>query len=557
MATRVVDKIVAESGLTREEAEALLEEFVSALRNEVYTTSEAIVPGIGSFRYVDGRLDFSPDKNLSGAVNVRFGSLEPIQIPDRRFDSIDDQRQTELSSEPEESTSDEPDFSEVQPDEPTEPEAPQSDGFQEDISDTEPSDPVVTPAGDSEEDSGEDDAEWRPPVWTDSSEIEDDEPIEPPAPFAPPTLSPVDEQPVFVRRDENEAADDDPGEAETEEPVSEFPSGDIPYVPGDHLSDEPTEPEAPQSDGFQEDISDTEPSDPVVTPAGDSEEDSGEDDAEWRPPVWTDSSEIEDDEPIEPPAPFAPPTLSPVDEQPVFVRRDENEAADDDPGEAETEEPVSEFPSGDIPYVPGDHLSDEDEYAPPPAGVIPPEGGRSRRRMSPAWFVSGAVVIILVVAGAYLLMSDRSVSDIPRIPDQQRRIEDDSASEALAVQAESDVQDEDVTDEPLPDQEIESPVEEYSPLYGDAIDTSVSRYTLIIASLPSRTSAEQVSDQWRERGIRSAVFSDSTPAGIRYRVGIGEFTTIASADSVRSRSEITPELPEGTWVLRYPATPAN
>ncbi len=436
MATRVVDKIVAESGLTREEAEALLEEFVSALRNEVYTTSEAIVPGIGSFRYVDGRLDFSPDKNLSGAVNVRFGSLEPIQIPDRRFDSIDDQRQTELSSEPEESTSDEPDFSEVQP-------------------------------------------------------------------------------------------------------------------------DEPTEPEAPQSDGFQEDISDTEPSDPVVTPAGDSEEDSGEDDAEWRPPVWTDSSEIEDDEPIEPPAPFAPPTLSPVDEQPVFVRRDENEAADDDPGEAETEEPVSEFPSGDIPYVPGDHLSDEDEYAPPPAGVIPPEGGRSRRRMSPAWFVSGAVVIILVVAGAYLLMSDRSVSDIPRIPDQQRRIEDDSASEALAVQAESDVQDEDVTDEPLPDQEIESPVEEYSPLYGDAIDTSVSRYTLIIASLPSRTSAEQVSDQWRERGIRSAVFSDSTPAGIRYRVGIGEFTTIASADSVRSRSEITPELPEGTWVLRYPATPAN
>jgi hypothetical protein len=204
----------------------------------------------------------------------------------------------------------------------------------------------------------------------------------------------------------------------------------------------------------------------------------------------------------------------------------------------------------------------EEEMMPPetpqPAADRPPAPSRQKRSGVP-WLLVGVVVLIFAAIGLFVLMSggEREVEPtdpiIEALPPADDEITDEDAFDDDAVPDEAPADEappeSPATDTPAP--------ETADPVYGESIDRSQSRYTLVIASLPSQGAAETVMNSWRNRGFRTDVFSETIDGVTRYRVGIGQFDTIDRADSVRSESAIASDLPEGTWVYRYPASSSN
>ncbi|MFW5955634.1 MAG: SPOR domain-containing protein [Rhodothermales bacterium] len=188
-----------------------------------------------------------------------------------------------------------------------------------------------------------------------------------------------------------------------------------------------------------------------------------------------------------------------------------------------------------------------------------------RRRSSAPWIVLATFLILLVGAGLYLYLTDDPASNGSHLaeqtgPDNPDLVDprDNEQVNAEDSDAELPEEEEAITETDAPGEAssaAESPPE--SPLFGESIDRSTSRYTLVVASLPSESSARQAVETWRQQGFRADVFAETVGGQTRYRVGVGQFESAETADSVRAESDVADQLPQGTWVYRYPARPAN
>lgn len=429
MPGRLVEKISAQLHLSDEEVSALLSSFVAALRDEVDTSGQAVVPGIGAFRSNGNGLEFVADDELVSLVNIRFSGLQPVEVAARGRHSTQPYEEEEATS-----------------------------------------------GGD--------------------------------------VLSAAAPSPAGKESVDNTGAELDDESAATRA----------------RATDEVTAPEPVEAP----------PSHPEET--GRLEEDEA-DDLEG----GITAASVARPEPVaheEPPPPAAP--VEPAEEPEVV-----ESAAADERQVAETEVVEPDDRPALVPPQPG---------APADRGAAR-RGDEARKKKSAApWMILGLVLILVAAVGLFMFLTDdegargpdAGVEDIPPVAQEEPPVDEESEQEA----AEDDgtaVEEGAPGEAPAP----ASQPEPMSPVYGESIERDVSRYTLVVASLPNEESAREEAEAWRRRGFRTGVFSEATPAGTRYRVAIGQFVSIQDADSVRSESDIASEFPEGTWVYRYPASPNN
>lgn len=192
---------------------------------------------------------------------------------------------------------------------------------------------------------------------------------------------------------------------------------------------------------------------------------------------------------------------------------------------------------------------------------VPPD----RNRSGTPWLLIGVIVIVLGIGGllALAIFGESDQPAQPPLTESLPQMDDEFASgDAIGDDMiEDDVIDDEAFIEDDPAEDLEPAPQPQTqpgdPLFGDAIDMTQSRYTLVITSLPSQGAAETVMNSWRNRGFRAAVFAETIDGVTRYRVGVGQFDTIAGADAARSEGNVAADLPEGTWVYRYPASTSN
>ena len=281
------------------------------------------------------------------------------------------------------------------------------------------------------------------------------------------------------------------------------------------------------------------------------------------PAVWEEERDVE--EAASAPEQFAPP-----------VQRTEFDADEDFADESEPE--VVEIGDTSMPAPRSgsdepdrvertgrpDLAQDPQPLRPPArrAASAPDDGDEERRRPKP-WLIAAIIVVMAGAAGLFVIQQDTSPDEVTFTFDNPPASQQPGPTQADAppptVEDAADAELDEPVDEPAaeePDvasaEPAATPTPPESPLRGEGIDRSVSRYTLVVGSLQSAAVADEVAEEWRNRGFRTDIFSETANGVTRYRVGIGQFETINAADAARS-GEIASQLPEGTWVYRYPA----
>ena len=93
------------------------------------------------------------------------------------------------------------------------------------------------------------------------------------------------------------------------------------------------------------------------------------------------------------------------------------------------------------------------------------------------------------------------------------------------------------------------PAPSADPLRSSAgIDRADGGFSWIVASEFSREPAERRVAAFREQGFRADVIAEEAAGRTRYRVALGQFTSIDEAD--RFRSDLPAGVPADTWLLR-------
>jgi SPOR domain len=75
------------------------------------------------------------------------------------------------------------------------------------------------------------------------------------------------------------------------------------------------------------------------------------------------------------------------------------------------------------------------------------------------------------------------------------------------------------------------------------------RYTLIVGSSPLRFDAAGSLKRFEQLGLPTAVLSEQTGTGERYRMAVGQYASASLADAQRQR--LSGRIPDGSWVYRY------
>ncbi len=100
-----------------------------------------------------------------------------------------------------------------------------------------------------------------------------------------------------------------------------------------------------------------------------------------------------------------------------------------------------------------------------------------------------------------------------------------------------------------PEPEPPAPPPSADPLRSTAgIDRADGGFSWIVASEFSREPAERRVAAFREQGFRADVIAEEANGRTRYRVALGQFTSIDEAD--RFRSDLPAGVPADTWLLR-------
>jgi hypothetical protein len=199
-----------------------------------------------------------------------------------------------------------------------------------------------------------------------------------------------------------------------------------------------------------------------------------------------------------------------------------------------------------------------------PSGDTEDRAPRQRRpdrdRNSSAGILIGLFVIIAAVAvGGYLLQqqgvfqSNEPGDASPPTAQQdaatgeQPAPANQSATPSDTAAAASTGQDTAATDDAPAD-----PTPGEAQTTASGIDPAAGGYTIVIASRQQRSLAENVVEQYQQElqdeGLPVEIIVGQSDGQTRYRVGVGQFSTIDAATAERDR--LADRLPDGAWVLR-------
>lgn len=539
MADALVTQLARALNLSPDAARHTLNHLVAALREQIDATGSAAVPGLGTFRLDDDdRLAFDPEDALARAVNHRYAGLRPIAAS----------RSVTTPATPE---PDDP-FEAVDPSAPEESEAPAA-AFQ-------PIEAFIEP------DAAETDEADAAPL--DEAEVTDGEETEPdvaePSAFED---DPIAEEPIADEpAPEEELAEEDQPVAETALAAEDEDENDeadevlagtwvtTSALPEEHtLSDEPAE----ESDDSAFEQERTHGPEDIAEPEGEEVLDNGID---WAALDTGMTSELDEEATTED-------VLEHDSEHDEVAEPDEPEfveAEGDDillaEGEDEDDELLDEDPAvflaSEPPPVTEIEPEPHDEPAPePPVPTVAPAvaatgaAAASRPPVAPKrksnMRVLGGIAVVLLLALVGLLWAlNREpaapvVAERPPVPaDTVAALPPPVDTAAVAVDTAAVA-----TPDPTP------PAPSADPLRSSAgIDRADGGFSWIVASEFSREPAERRVAAFREQGFRADVIAEEAAGRTRYRVALGQFTSIDEAD--RFRSDLPAGVPADTWLLR-------
>ena len=166
----------------------------------------------------------------------------------------------------------------------------------------------------------------------------------------------------------------------------------------------------------------------------------------------------------------------------------------------------------------------------------------------------GIVVVLAAAALIYLATSSSPVGEpegpaIAETPTTQDTTAAASEGDGAAASDTTDLANTPPPADPTSDRApaTETPLD---PLRGaEPIDRAAGGYTLVVFSDFSDSNANSVAATYREQGFRTGVLDDQSDGRIRFRVSVGQFSTLDEAVEARDRLAGN-GLPEDAWVRR-------
>lgn len=530
MSDALVSQLARALNLPPDAARHTLHHLVAALRDQLDTSGEARVPGLGTFHSDEAGLSFEPDAGLARAVNHRYAGLRPIEAgpsSSRRAPKPSDEPHDPFADA---TTEEHDDYEDALA-------APDAEDSAEDAGATEepetavgfqPLESFITPE-DAVDEPEEAEDEFAPEP-TDSFEQADLESL-PEEPFVEEQLA---EEPSF---ESEEPAEEDEAVGEgsnidellagtwtegTEDSDEEHVLGALPpddVEDADYALVEPHEDELDEDDWEEEKLAGldfgTEPD--VMEP--------GEDD-EAAPPAAADWAEATADKGWE-----------------------DAEDTDLASGEAELEDTAAPpMPTEPPPLVTDTPEEAVDEQPPiaPPASDRPPAEPAPRRGAPVFLTVLGIAVVLGVVALFWLLNRE------PETPNVAQRVPADTATVAQVPSPAADTLGAAVPADTVavaePPAEPEPPPSA-DPLRSTAgIDPAAGGFTWVVASELDRAVAQRRVAAYREQGLRADVVAQEAGGRTRYRVSLGQFGSISEAEA--RRADLPADVPSDSWILR-------
>lgn len=197
-----------------------------------------------------------------------------------------------------------------------------------------------------------------------------------------------------------------------------------------------------------------------------------------------------------------------------------------------------------IPIPTETQAPDSDISAEPPTSDPKP---RPKRRRRSAWPILLLFVLLaLAVLAFFWMFDDRTTApqDIAEAPSEEVISETPTPEPAEEI-----IEEEAVEVESSEEPEILEEPAVVDPLRGDEpIDASLGGVTWIAYSEASRAAADRRVANFREQGFRSAVIPSTVRGAQRFRVAIGQFSSIEEAEA--HRAELPSGLPSDIWISR-------
>ncbi len=243
-------------------------------------------------------------------------------------------------------------------------------------------------------------------------------------------------------------------------------------------------------------------------------------------------------------------------------REEEADYAQDDEavtGEAEATAPAPEIEETETAVPPaevaGEETTAEDAGTPPPpTAEAAPAGPRSRprtvrerKRMAP-----GIIVLVLLGLAAGAFVAYQLFSPAPPAPDSNPARSEaltpstdttgvtTTAVDTTALAASSDTSQVEPAATPVREEPAPPPV--------TGIDRAAGGWTIVVASVTSRSDAEAIARRYRDLVEPVDVLTAETNGITRYRVGVGQYLTQEAAQA--AIEQLGDRLPSGSWPLR-------
>ena len=558
MADDFVQQIARLLGRSPEETERTLHALADSIRDEVERTGEAEIEGLGVFRQDESGLAFEPAPSLERAVNHRYAGLLPLDSgPDAA------RRPPAPEAQPPEEPA-EPDAAETEPAETDTIEAGTADPFDE---------PVIAPL----DLQGEEEAPIR--------DLASDEP----ASTSPDLVGDEGEIDAFGEADEMEefgaaeaeTEEPEPGDREEFEPVQDHDLPEPSYAEAtDTETDNAPEPEAESDDSlYGELIGEDAYLDAPDLPDTDAEADDAEIDAllegVWMPSTAAsdashplgptppemmeeaDFSVMGDEQPSEDAGEPEPPPATPVEEASEEAPEQAPEATPDGELDAPPPEPPQPEPTPEATAATPTPEPPAAEAAPPrapgfaatatpTADAAPDRAARAPRERRSRAPIFGVLAALVLGTLAIVWFLNRE----PAVPPTDEPAAPIAADTARATPPAASEQDTAALAETMPEPEPEPEPPSADPLRSSAgIDPAQGGYAWVVASELSRAPAERRAAEFQAQGFRAGVVAEEAGGRTRYRVALGQFSSLDEAN--QHRPNLPAGVPADTWLLRF------
>lgn len=559
-------EIARRLNVSRDAIGPVLEAVIERIRQQVSHYGYARLSGLGTFRSQDGTIAFEPDPGLSEDVNLRFAGLEEVSVAavgEGEDEAEEEEGAFDVAEGGEEETlygeSPGDDYERSDRDLTEDADIPPPSSFPADFPEAEesPDEPAEdvgdTPSGRREPfpwDEDEDDLVESDDVSGVTWAEEDDE----------------DEEIIEATADTGDVLEDEPEEAEIDDadtwletPEGDHPLGPVPETPFEEADYSVLDERrgAAQEDFEEEDA-------PLF--GADLDDDHGVEDEFQDSDEYEDDDDFDDMEAGEFGAEFGDVPSEPADLESDPEGTSVAWSPMEEPSDTERftdEEAAMAAAAG------GAAFDDDDDYGEhvghekaPDRGALPHErirqhppkrhaaaqaagGGAAGGNRSTVWIGVGVVVLVAAAAVAYFIITPTLPTEDPRLTEQaETQVPADTAATAAADASAVDTTASAALAEPA------APDVESTPLRSaEGIDASAGGFTIIVYSETSRGGAADVAERYRDDGFRTSVLEYQENGTTRYRVGVGQFSTLDEAAEARDRLA-GGEVPEDAWVRR-------